>query len=157
MEVIERLQTEELMQIGELARRCEVTPRTVKYYEELGLLRPAAKSEGGFRLYNSDNLQRLQRIKQMIAAGLSLAAISELMQLIDTISGQIVEEMQPQERVQFMQELDKRIIQLGGQIKRQEAELQASRRLQHDLQTALDNLKYYQTHGKWLSPELNNS
>lgn len=149
----EAIQTEELMQIGELARRCEVTPRTIKYYEELGLLKPTTKSEGGFRLYNEDTFIRLQRIKQMSSAGLSLAAITEVINLVDTISQRRPDQMHPDELLRLVEELEERIRQVATQIRRQEAELLAGRRLHHDLQTALDNVKYYQTHHKWLMDE----
>ncbi len=56
---------EALMQIGEVAERTGVTPRTLRYWEEIGLLPPAERLEGGFRLYSAADLERLTRIVQL--------------------------------------------------------------------------------------------
>lgn len=50
------------MQIGELAERTGLTQRTLRFYEERGLLQPATRLEGGFRLYTQDDLRRVERI-----------------------------------------------------------------------------------------------
>lgn len=52
------------MQIGEIAERTGLTQRTLRFYEERGLLQPATRLEGGFRLYTQDDLRRVQRIAQ---------------------------------------------------------------------------------------------
>src|SRR6266550_1203409 len=53
------------MQIGEVAERTGLTPRTLRYWEEIGLLPPAERLEGGFRLYSAADLERLTRIVQL--------------------------------------------------------------------------------------------
>jgi len=69
------------MRIGELARRCDVNPKTVRYYEELGLLKPAARSEGSYRLFDEDDLERLRFIRGLRDdAGFSLAEIGRLLE-----------------------------------------------------------------------------
>jgi DNA-binding transcriptional MerR regulator len=50
------------MQIGEIAERTGLTQRTLRFYEERGLLQPATRLEGGFRLYTEDDLRRVERI-----------------------------------------------------------------------------------------------
>jgi MerR family copper efflux transcriptional regulator len=58
-----------------------LTPRTIRYYEEVGLLEPAARSEGAYRLYDADDLERLHFIKGMRDnAGISLAEIGSLVE-----------------------------------------------------------------------------
>ena len=53
----------QLLKIQEVAAELGLTPRRIRYYEELGLLRPAARSEGDYRLYDADDLERLSFIK----------------------------------------------------------------------------------------------
>jgi len=72
-----------LIRVGEVAERLEVSPRTVKYYEELGLVEPEERSTGGFRLYGRREIERLERILRMKSIGYSLAAIRELLAVRD--------------------------------------------------------------------------
>ncbi|MBI3989893.1 MAG: MerR family transcriptional regulator [candidate division NC10 bacterium] len=66
------------MKIGELAKRAGMTLRTLRYYEELGLIGRAVRTKGGFRLYAEDDLQKLQLIKDLQWLNLSLSQIREL-------------------------------------------------------------------------------
>ncbi|HEY0444396.1 MAG TPA: MerR family transcriptional regulator, partial [Candidatus Limnocylindrales bacterium] len=50
---------ERLLRINEVAEELGLTTRTIRYSEELGLLRPAARSEGSYRLFDADDLERL--------------------------------------------------------------------------------------------------
>lgn len=67
--------------IGDLAQRLGVTPRTVRYYEDRGLLEPAERSEGGFRLYDDRALLRLDKILTLKNLGLSLEQIHQVLDL----------------------------------------------------------------------------
>jgi DNA-binding transcriptional MerR regulator len=70
-----------LLRIHEAARDVGLTPRSVRYYEEVGLLRPARRSEGDYRLYDESDLERLRFIKGLRDdAGFSLAEISKLLE-----------------------------------------------------------------------------
>ncbi len=51
-----------MMHIGELAREAGTTTRTVRYYEEMGLVSPIGRSQGGFRCYSEEQLDRLRMI-----------------------------------------------------------------------------------------------
>ncbi len=68
-----------LFRIGELARRTGKTKRALHLYEEKGLLIPADRSKGGFRLYDDDNVRRIAFIDQMQLLGLSLAEVQKLL------------------------------------------------------------------------------
>jgi MerR family Zn(II)-responsive transcriptional regulator of zntA len=68
------------MQIGRFARKAGVSVRAIRYYEELGLLNPDSHSDGGFRLYGSDNFKRLQVINFLKDLGLSLTEIRQILQ-----------------------------------------------------------------------------
>jgi DNA-binding transcriptional MerR regulator len=65
----------ELMQIGDLARETGKTVRAIHLYEELGLLRPAARSKGRFRLYGRESLIRIRWIGRLQDMGFSLGDI----------------------------------------------------------------------------------
>ncbi|MBD2103445.1 MerR family transcriptional regulator [Leptolyngbya sp. FACHB-261] len=68
------------MRIGELAEKAGVTPRTIRYYENLGLM--GCEREGkGFRYYSAEHLVRLQKIDNLKKLGLSLEEINEVIHL----------------------------------------------------------------------------
>ena len=75
--------TRGLMQIGDVAERTGLSLRTVRYYEEVGLLPAAERSPGGFRLYREDAVQRLLVVKRMKPLDLSLEQVRELLDLLD--------------------------------------------------------------------------
>lgn len=66
---------------GDLARACETTVRTVRFYEEAGVLRPENRTEGGHRLFGEEDLQKLKLIMDFREAGLSLNEIRRMFQL----------------------------------------------------------------------------
>jgi DNA-binding transcriptional MerR regulator len=69
----------ELLKIGDFARLADTNLRTLRYYEELGLLEPARRSQGGFRYYRPTDLNRLRMIRDLQDLGLSLDAIRDLL------------------------------------------------------------------------------
>jgi DNA-binding transcriptional MerR regulator len=78
---VETLNTARLLRIQDVAAEVGLTPRSIRYYEELGLLRPAARSEGAYRLYDADDLERLTFIRGLRDdAGFSLAEIGQLLE-----------------------------------------------------------------------------
>ncbi|MEW6142563.1 MAG: MerR family transcriptional regulator [Chloroflexota bacterium] len=66
--------------IGELARDLHLNPKTIRYYEEIGLLPELQRSESGYRLYSRGEAERLRLVKKAKLLGLSLAEIKELVQ-----------------------------------------------------------------------------
>lgn len=70
---------ERMFQIGALSKLAGVSKRTIRYYEELGLLQPADTTEGGFRLYSERDLHRLLLIKGFKHLGFSLEQIGEIL------------------------------------------------------------------------------
>ena len=70
-----------LLRIQEIAELAGITARSIRYYEEIGLLAPAARSEGAYRLYDNDDLERLRFIAGLRNdAGFSLAEIGKLLE-----------------------------------------------------------------------------
>jgi len=74
--------TTSLLKIGEVAGRVGLSLRTIRYYEEVGLLEPTGRSPGGFRLYSEDEVTRLAILKGMKPLGLTLEEIRDLMGLL---------------------------------------------------------------------------
>jgi len=66
----------ECYRIGELARRCRTSRRTIDYYTRLGLLHPIARTDGNYRLYGADAPARVARIRALQARRLSLREIA---------------------------------------------------------------------------------
>ncbi len=65
-------------QIGELAHQLELSPRTIRYYEEIGLLNSVKRIEGGKRIYTERDFQRLKFIMRLKHLGLTLSEMVEL-------------------------------------------------------------------------------
>ena len=71
----------ERMRIGELAQKAGVTPRTIRYYENLGLLSPSEREGKGFRYYTETELAKLQQIDCLKTLGLTLEEIASVIDL----------------------------------------------------------------------------
>ena len=75
------MNTQSLMQIGELAERAGVSHRTIRYYERIGLMKPAEREGAGYRYYDELALRRLQKIAVLKRLGLSLDEIASVIDL----------------------------------------------------------------------------
>jgi len=72
---------EAYLQIGEVAERTGVTQRTLRFYEEKGLLKPPTRMEGVFRLYSEEDVRRVERIRRLQSLlGICLADIREMVE-----------------------------------------------------------------------------
>jgi DNA-binding transcriptional MerR regulator len=82
------------LKVGELAKRTGLTVRTLHHYDGIGLLKPSARSDAGYRLYTQADVARLHAIQSLRHLGLSLADIGSMLErggegLSDTIARQI--------------------------------------------------------------------
>jgi DNA-binding transcriptional MerR regulator len=68
-----------LLKIGELAKRTGVTIRALRHYDEIGLLSPSTRSEGGFRLYSLEDVGKLYRIQALCRLNLPLAEVQKIL------------------------------------------------------------------------------
>lgn len=75
-----------LLQIGEVADRAGLSLRTVRYYEEMGLIVPEKRTDGGFRLYTDDHVARLELIKEMKPLRFSVLEMNELLGARDALT-----------------------------------------------------------------------
>jgi DNA-binding transcriptional MerR regulator len=74
-----------VFQIGEVAERAGLSPRTVRYYEEVGLIVPEKRTDGGFRLYTAQHAARLGTIKEMKLLGFTVQQTCELLDARDAL------------------------------------------------------------------------
>ncbi|MFB4423688.1 MerR family transcriptional regulator [Streptomyces sp. QL37] len=72
----------EHMQIGEVAARTELSLRTIRHYEDSGLVAPSARSRGGFRLYTETDVARLMVIRRMKPLGFTLDEMRGLLEVV---------------------------------------------------------------------------
>jgi len=75
--------TDTPLRIGQLARVTGFTPGTLRYYEAVGLLRPAARTTAGYRLYSRDAVERLRFVRRAQGLGISLADICAILRVTD--------------------------------------------------------------------------
>jgi MerR family transcriptional regulator, copper efflux regulator len=75
-----------LMQIGEVAERTGLSLRTIRYYEEVGIVVPSARSQGGFRLYTEADVARLRVVKRMKPLEFSLEQTRDLLAVLDRLA-----------------------------------------------------------------------
>lgn len=75
------------MQIGEVATRTELSLRTIRHYEEAGLVVPSARSQGGFRLYTERDVERLMVVRRMKPLGFTLEQMRDLLDATDRLDG----------------------------------------------------------------------
>src|SRR5687767_12121606 len=85
-EVRKPARDEPCLQIGEVVDRTGVTQRTLRFYEERGLLKPPTRMDGGFRLYSEDDVGRVEQIKRLQSLlGLTLAEIKEMVEAEEVV------------------------------------------------------------------------
>ncbi|MGZ5291663.1 MAG: MerR family transcriptional regulator [Actinomycetota bacterium] len=80
------LQESDLHQIGEVAERTGLSLRTIRYYEEMGLVVPSGRTAGGFRLYTEEDIDRLELVKRLKALDLSLELTSDMLSARDLLA-----------------------------------------------------------------------
>jgi len=113
------------MQIGEVAVRTELSLRTIRHYEEAGLITPSARSQGGFRLYAEKDVNRFMVIRRMKPLGFTLNEMRELLEVTDRLDAD--PPVEPAERAKLLQRLrnfedivQQRIVDLRTQLQRAE-------------------------------------
>ncbi len=111
----------DLLKIGDFARRAGTNLRTLRYYEDLGLLQPTRRGQGGFRYYRQSDLQRFQSIRVLQDLGLQLTRIGELLDTRGDREGAAGRE-------EFMQRVEAALREEDRLVVERMAELEAQRR-----------------------------
>jgi len=125
---------EKFIQIGELAKKTRVTPRTIKHYEDKGLLKPFKKTRGGFRLYQNDKVKLIERIRQLKKAGFSLKEVKEMEEINGIVEKNIFEKVDDNE-------LNKMIKFLQSQLIKTEERLNETIKVKKGLEKVIEFLK----------------
>lgn len=76
----------ETMRIGEVTERTSLSLRTLRHWEDAGLVAPSARTEGNFRLYTEEDLERLLLIRRMKPLGYTLEEMRELLDVVDALA-----------------------------------------------------------------------
>lgn len=109
-------------QIGEVAERVDLSLRTIRYYEEIGLVSPSGRTEGGFRLYTESDIDRLRTVKSLKPLGMPLELISEILSCADQL-GQAV----GAEQIEIEQRLETAVATAMGRCDELEERLSLAR------------------------------
>lgn len=135
-----------LLTVGELARRCGMTVRTLHHYDAIGLLRPTSRSGAGYRLYARADIERLHRIQALRQLGLSLTGIGTALSgpqqpLAEVVDRQIA---QIDRELAEATNLRERLVYLRAQLANGQSP---------DLADWLDTLELMTMYEKYFSPE----
>ena len=128
-------------QIGEVAERTGVTQRTLRFYEEKGLLNPPERMEGGFRLYSDDDVQRIEYIRRLQQfLGFTLAEIKEMVEA-EELRQQIIATFRPDRELPARLERVNRIVgALQRQLEVVDHKVEHLVEMQNDLRAKLDRV-----------------
>lgn len=109
-----------MVQIGEASRQTGLSTKTIRYYEEVGLIPPPARTANGYRLYGEEDLERLRFIRSARALGFPLEDIEEILAFRDRgeppcsyvmdLMGRQIEEIS--ERIRDLERLREELVDL---------------------------------------------
>ena len=125
-----RLSSDEFMQISDLAKALHITTRTIRLYEQMGLVEPPKRTEGGIRVYEKADIKRFKFVLKLKTLGLSLQEMKELAdlynqeQLPDKIMPRLIELLDNhlsniKKQLAGLQSLDKEITEYRERIVKQ--------------------------------------
>lgn len=124
------------MQIGEVAERTGLSLRTIRYYEEVGLVRPSARTKGGFRLYTEPDVARLNLVKRMKPLGFSLDETRDLLAALDALDETVVNR-----RADLVERLETYRSSAEQRCSELRAELATAEAFSADLRTEISRLR----------------
>jgi DNA-binding transcriptional MerR regulator len=117
-----------MLQIGEVAERLGLSLRTIRYYEEMGLVEPETRTEGGFRLYTEEHVDRLALIRRMKPLGFSVQEMRDLLDARDAVRSDATDATARARLAAFAAEARERFDALAARLERaQELVLQLQR------------------------------
>ncbi|MFI7642354.1 MerR family transcriptional regulator [Nonomuraea sp. NPDC049400] len=95
------------MHIGQVAARTGLSLRTIRHYDEVGLVRPSARTQGGFRLYTEADAARLMVIRRMKPLGFTLEEMGELLNVTDRLDNSGAADLGAAEREHLLARLSR--------------------------------------------------
>jgi MerR family transcriptional regulator, repressor of the yfmOP operon len=128
-----------LLTVRDAAERLGVTPRTLKYYEERGLVSPT-RSEGRYRLYDEEDLKRFGRILRLRSLGFSLHGITEMLKRpLEPVEGG--HRFSTESLQQIRDAIAQQVQTLDAHIEKMRRELKEAQKLRAELSPDLDYLE----------------
>jgi MerR family transcriptional regulator, repressor of the yfmOP operon len=132
----------ETLRIGDVAELTGLTQRTIRYYEELGLLAPATRTQGDYRVFSSEDVERLQRIRELRdVLGFSLAEIRKVLDSntqLENIKSRYRNAADVGERLQRLEEA---LALTEGQIELIDRKIEGMHRLRGELTERLEKYR----------------
>ncbi len=128
-------------QIGEVAEKTGVTQRTLRFYEEKGLLKPPERMDGGFRLYSDSDVKRIEFIKRLQdLLGFTLSEIKEMVEA-EELRQQIVDTFRPDRELPARKQRTEQIINaIEQQLSVVDRKVEQLTEMQQELRERLTNL-----------------
>lgn len=109
------------MHIGEMTEKTGLSSRTLRHYEDIGLIPATGRTEGGFRVYTDEDFRRLMTIRRMKALSYSTTEMGELLAHLDILEGVSPEEDRDEARrklLALLDDADSRREKLARQVER---------------------------------------
>lgn len=116
--------TEQTMHIGDLADATGLSQRTIRHYDEVGLLPATTRSDGGFRIYTGSDLQRMLVIRSMKPLGFTLEEMGELLDTVDVLTADPDNNDARELLAQYVQRANEKRDKLALNLKRADAFIQ---------------------------------
>ncbi len=131
-----------LLQIGDVVERTGLTHRALHYYEEIGLLVPSVKLDGGMRLYTEEDLRRIDRILELRELlGLSLKEIKAMLEAEESRASLLIAAQREPTPESRRADLEKALVIAQGQLDRVRSRLEQMRLLEGRLADEVLNLR----------------
>lgn len=104
------------MHIGAVAERTGLSLRTLRHWDEVGLVQPSGRSDGGFRLYTEDDVERILLVRRMKPLGFTLAEMGELLEVADRIAGGAADAAARSRLAELLTSAQQRRAELAGKL-----------------------------------------
>lgn len=112
------------MHIGDLSEATGLSQRTIRHYDEVGLLPATTRSEGGFRIYTESDLQRMFVIRSMKPLGFTLEEMGELLDTVDALAANKTDIEARSKLGEFIRRADEKRAKLALNLRRAEEFIQ---------------------------------
>ncbi|PYI69809.1 MerR family transcriptional regulator [Arthrobacter livingstonensis] len=112
------------MQIGDLAEATGLSQRTIRHYDEVGLLPATTRSDGGFRIYTDSDLQRMLVIRSMKPLGFTLEEMGELLDTVDTLAADATDTKARAKLAEFIDQANAKRAKLALNLSRTDSFIQ---------------------------------
>ena len=104
------------MHIGAVASRTGLSLRTLRHYDEVGLVRPSGRTDGGFRLYTEQDVERLLVVRRMKPLGFTLEEMADLLEISDRLTAGDVDSRLRERLAVYVQTAEERRADLARKL-----------------------------------------